>query len=54
MYGVSFKVHYETIVGEDIGVIGDCDELGNWDPLQCLKLKWITGHFWVSAEPMYT
>ena len=37
-----------------MGVIGDSDELGNWDTKKCLKLKWTEGHYWVSVEPLYT
>ena len=35
-------------------MIGDCDELGNWDTKKCLKLKWTEGHYWVSVQPLYT
>ena len=49
MYCVNFRIYYKTIVGEDLGVIGDWDELGNWDPKRCLKLKWTDGHYWVSV-----
>ena len=53
-YCVNFRIFYKTIVGEDLGVIGDTDELGNWDSKKCLKLKWTEGHYWVSVVPLYT
>ena len=53
-YCVNFRIYYKTIVGEDLGVIGDTDELGNWDTKKGLKLKWTEGHYWVSVAPLYT
>eukprot|EP01119_Soliformovum_irregulare_P025668 TRINITY_DN9571_c0_g2_i1.p1 TRINITY_DN9571_c0_g2~~TRINITY_DN9571_c0_g2_i1.p1 ORF type:complete len:613 (-),score=166.51 TRINITY_DN9571_c0_g2_i1:49-1887(-) len=35
---VTFTVSYETKWGDIIAVVGDCDELGNWDPSAGLSL----------------
>ncbi|XP_053380128.1 glycerophosphocholine phosphodiesterase GPCPD1-like [Mercenaria mercenaria] len=38
-YDVLFNVRADTCAGEVVCVTGDCDELGNWDPDQAVKLR---------------
>ena len=37
---------YNTLPGEDLGVIGSIEELGMWDQNKALKLGWTTGNVW--------
>lgn len=53
-YSVNFRMRFSTTTGEDIGVIGDLPELGNWDPKKCLKLKWFQDHVWETEVPLVT
>jgi|LakMenEpi03Aug12_release.lakeMendotaPanAssembly.Ray.scaffolds.fasta_scaffold3747361_1 hypothetical protein len=39
------NVHFESIPGEDIGVIGSITEMGCWKKVT--KMKWTDGHIWV-------
>lgn len=54
LYQVHFRIRFPTIVGQDLGVIGELPELGNWDPKKCLKLKWFEDHIWESEVPLLT
>lgn len=47
-------MRFPTVTGEDVGVIGDLPELGNWDPKKCLKLKWYQDHVWETVVPLVT
>jgi hypothetical protein len=53
LYSVTFKIKYETKPGEDLWVVGDCDELGQNKDLKH-GLKWTAGHIWVSEAPLTT
>lgn len=53
-YAVYFRIRFPTILGEDIGVIGELPELGGWDVHRCLKLQWSEDHVWETSVPLIT
>lgn len=46
---INFEIEYNTIVGENLAVIGSIDELGLWDPIKSLKMNWNEGHIWKAS-----
>lgn len=42
---VHFTVHYETQLGENIYILGDIPELGDWTELVC-RCDWTEGNIW--------
>ena len=48
---VTFKIHYETSLGENLCVLGSIPELGEWEKVRC-RLTWTQGHVWVLQEPL--
>ena len=45
---IVFQMKYNTLPGEDLGVIGSIEELGMWDQNKALKLTWNSGNVWKS------
>ena len=43
---IVFSINYNTIYGEEMGVIGSIPQLGNWSEYKLLKLKWNSGNNW--------
>lgn len=43
---IVFQMKYNTLPGEDLGVIGSIEELGMWDQNKALKLTWNSGNIW--------
>ena len=43
---IVFQMKYNTLPGEDLGVIGSIEELGMWDQNKALKLVWNNGNVW--------
>lgn len=43
---IIFQMKYNTLPGEDLGVIGSIEELGMWDQNKALKLGWTSGNVW--------
>jgi hypothetical protein len=43
---VSFNLHYDTVFGENIFVVGEGPELGDWTPQQGLRMAWWPGNHW--------
>jgi len=41
-------VNYKCNYGDSVYVVGDIDELGNWNPQRAIKLTWSEGHNWSS------
>ena len=46
-YNVQMSVQYETKLGENLYVMGNISELGNWNDFVC-KMTWTEGHIWVT------
>jgi hypothetical protein len=47
-YNLSLKVTYKTNWGQEIGVVGNIPQLGNWDVKKALKMSWTNGHVWTA------
>lgn len=43
---VDFSVTWPTAYGRNIYVVGDVPDLGGWDPLRAVKLRWTEGSVW--------
>lgn len=43
---ITFQIHYNTKIGEDIGLIGSIKELGQWDQKNALRMYWNEGNIW--------
>lgn len=39
-YTLSFKIHYETILGEEVYILGNNAQFGNWKIDNAFKLTW--------------
>lgn len=49
-----FSIHYETQFGEKIVLVGESEELGQWDVNKGIKLNWNPDHFWTIKVPVST
>ena len=43
---IIFNIYYNTIFGQEIGISGSNEQLGNWDKNQILYLNWSEGNKW--------
>ena len=50
-FEVTFRMPYETKMGESIAVLGSIEKLGLWKDIR-YHLTWTEGHMWVSKEPL--
>ena len=41
-----FYVRYDSNYGDNIGILGSIDQLGNWSQDKILYLKWNNGNIW--------
>ena len=46
-YEVTFRMQYETNLGESLCIIGSSPELGSWKDFSKARLKWTEGHVWM-------
>ena len=46
---ITFEINYKTKFGEEIGILGNIDYLGNWNTNKVFKLKWTNGNLWVGS-----
>ena len=44
-YSVKFSIKFQTQLGENIFILGNIKELGNWKETK-FRLKWSEGHIW--------
>mmetsp|Transcript_13675 Transcript_13675/g.21431 ORF Transcript_13675/g.21431 Transcript_13675/m.21431 type:complete len:111 (+) Transcript_13675:301-633(+) len=47
-FTLTLKVHYKTEIGQQVAIVGNIDELGNWNDHTRCKLRWTEGHVWES------
>jgi len=52
-YSIHFSVNYETVVGENVCVLGSIPELGNWKTFKA-HMVWTEGHIWKTVHPVVT
>lgn len=43
---VTFRIQYETNFGQNLCLVGDTEELGNWKEFSKNKMRWTKGHNW--------
>ncbi len=46
---ITFEMNYKTKFGEEIGILGNIDYLGNWNTNKVFKLKRTNGNLWVGS-----
>ncbi|CAG9333759.1 unnamed protein product [Blepharisma stoltei] len=51
-YMFHFRIHYKTLFGERIVIVGSEEFLGNWDPYKGLELEWSAGNYWNVSIPI--
>ncbi|CAG9335374.1 unnamed protein product [Blepharisma stoltei] len=51
-YLVNFKIHYKTKFGERIGLVGNQEFLGNWNPMKAWQMEWNQGNVWNLTIPI--
>lgn len=44
---VRFSIHYHTVPGEELRVVGSNYKLGDWDPMKAPAMEWTHGGVWV-------
>ena len=43
---IVFVIKYNSSFGEEVGILGSLQVLGNWEQKRVFKLKWNSGHIW--------
>ena len=43
---IVFVIKYNSSFGEEVGILGSLQILGNWEQKRVFKLKWNSGHIW--------
>ena len=43
---IKFEIKYDSIFGEEVGVLGSNNQLGNWNINNIFYLKWNNGNIW--------
>lgn len=43
---IIFVIKYNSAYGEEVGILGSLQVLGNWEQKRVFKLKWNNGHIW--------
>lgn len=51
-YALTLTVKYETQPGEELSVIGNLKETGEWKDFDKAPMKWTEGHVWVTQTPL--
>ena len=49
---LTFDIVYPTVFGEEIGILGSGQSLGNWKQDKVIKLKWNKGNIWKGSIPI--
>ena len=47
IFEVTFRIKYETNIGESLCIIGDAEEIGSWKDFKKGWMKWTQNHIWV-------
>ena len=43
---IFFEIKYDTLLGQNISIIGSIDKLGNWNENRALNMTWNEGNIW--------
>jgi alpha-amylase len=46
---LQFNVRYKTDFGQEVFLVGNVPELGNWEVTKGVRLTWTDGHLWQGA-----
>jgi len=49
---VCFSVGYRTDWGQNVYVVGDLPQLGEWQERSAIKMRWTEGHIWTVTLPL--
>ena len=49
---IIFSIKYDTSFGEEVGVLGSIEKLGNWDQSGIFYLNWNRGNIWTGEIEM--
>ena len=44
---IVFQMKYQTMMGQELGVIGSLNDIGSWDQNKAQKLRWTEGNVWI-------
>ena len=44
---IKFEIKYDTKYGEEVGILGSNNELGNWNINNIFHLRWNNGNIWI-------
>ena len=44
---IIFEMKYQTQIGQELGVIGSLEKLGNWNQDKALSMGWTEGNVWI-------
>jgi hypothetical protein len=51
---VNFIINYCAEFGQQVVLVGSCQELGNWDAAAAVRLTWQQGDNWKAAVQLPT
>ena len=43
---IVFEMKYQTQMGQELGILGNLNELGNWNQDNALRMQWTDGNIW--------
>ena len=46
LHKIFFEIKYDTLLGQNISIIGSIDKLGNWNENRALNMTWNEGNIW--------
>ncbi len=44
---IIFEMKYQTQMGQELGILGNLNELGNWNQDNALRMQWTDGNIWI-------
>ena len=44
---IVFEMKYQTQMGQELGILGNLNELGNWNQDNALRMQWTDGNVWI-------
>ena len=44
---IVFEMKYQTQMGQELGILGNLNELGNWNQDNALRMQWTDGNIWI-------
>jgi protein-tyrosine phosphatase len=53
LFSVEFSIHYQTKFGENLHLVGNLPELGNWIPTDYNRMKWCDSGLWEITKQLF-